>query len=311
MITCLGLSPALDVTYLLPHLEVGEIHRPREVLRLAGGKAFNLARAATKLGASARVIAPLGGRIGSLIHALALDAGIGVAPVQSAHESRSCVTVASSDDGKLTEFYESAAPLSSAELAALKQEVERYSRRGEWLSLSGSVPAEVDLDWLVVVLQNATAAGVHVAVDTHGAALAAVVADVSPALLKINRSEAVGLLGCADDVELAFLAGSIRDRTGGVVVVTDGVDGSIALNEEGSFRVLPDPSIGRYPVGSGDSFLGGMLSELSQGADLERSLRTAAAAATANAAVPGAALFDLDHFQQVRDRLTVVGVRSE
>ena len=67
MITCLGLSPALDVTYLLDRVEIGAIHRPREVIRLAGGKAFNVARAVDTLGARVRVIAPLGGDVGRLV----------------------------------------------------------------------------------------------------------------------------------------------------------------------------------------------------------------------------------------------------
>ena len=68
---------------------------------------------------------------------------------------------------------------------------------------------------------------------------------------------------------------------------------------------LPDVH-GHYPVGSGDSFLGGLLTELDRGASLVDGLRTAAAAGAANALVPGpgrfAAVVGRTSWPQVRSR---------
>ena len=43
MITVAGLSPSLDLTYLVDSLRLGAIHRPTAVVRCAGGKALNMA----------------------------------------------------------------------------------------------------------------------------------------------------------------------------------------------------------------------------------------------------------------------------
>ena len=52
---------------------------------------------------------------------------------------------------------------------------------------------------------------------------------------------------------------------------------------------------GHYPVGSGDAFLGGLLTELDRGASLVAALRTAIAAGAANALVPGPGRFAAEH----------------
>ena len=56
----LGLTPALDVVYVLDEVRLGAIHRPPVVIKSAGGKSLNVARALARLGMPARAIAPLG-----------------------------------------------------------------------------------------------------------------------------------------------------------------------------------------------------------------------------------------------------------
>lgn len=143
MITVLLLSPALDVSYLVERVEVGSIHRPSTVLRAAGGKGFNLARAARLLGATVTVVAPLGGQIGSLVASLAAAEGIAVAAVEVAGETRSCVTIA--DGAGLTEFYETAMPLDQQEQSRVLAALSALPAEG-WTVLSGSMPATIDRD---------------------------------------------------------------------------------------------------------------------------------------------------------------------
>ena len=49
---------------------------------------------------------------------------------------------------------------------------------------------------------------------------------------------------------------------------------------------------GRYPVGSGDAFLAGLVTALDRGDDWEGALRLGLGAATANAEMPGAGKLD-------------------
>lgn len=301
MITALLLSPALDVTYLLDTVELGAIHRPREVIRLPGGKGLNLARAASTLGGAARVVAPLGGGIGDTVARLAREAGVEMIVVPAPGETRTCVTVVG-DDGVHTEFYEPTTGVDDAALAGVLAAVSSLDAGG-WTALSGSVPATLDPAQLAGLLAGRVAAGDRLAVDTHGGALAAVLDAVSPAVVKVNRSEAAGYLGA--DADALTLAGALHERTGGLAVVTDGVHGAAAVDGSGAHRAAPYPRPGRYAVGSGDSFLAGLLVALESGADPADALTLASAAAAANTARPGAASFAPDDVATARSLVRV------
>ncbi len=285
MITCLGLSPALDVTYGVPTLEVGGIHRPEWKVALAGGKSLNVARAIHTLGGRVCAIAPLGGAIGDDIRSSLDAAGVLVEPVAAGEATRMCVSVVDATDGRITEFYERALELDDASWEAVRAALGRV--RTGWLAVSGSVPPSRAAS-LAGELAAAVYRGVRLAVDLRGEALAAVLARTRPALVKVNRVEAEEAVGAGDLVELAA---RLRERGAEVAVVTDGAAGSLGIDAGGAWRVTPPP-VGRYTVGAGDSFLAGLLLALDGGIALPEALRSASAVAAANTLRPGAALFD-------------------
>lgn len=285
MITCLGLSPALDVSYGVPALEVGGIHRPEWKLALPGGKSLNVARALHTLGGRVRAIAPLGGAVGDGIREALDELGVLVEPVPASEATRMCVSVVDAADGRITEFYERVPELDDAAWAAVALALARV--RTGWLAVSGSVP-DARADALASALADAADRGVRIAVDLRGAALAAVLARTRPQLVKVNRAEAEEAVGAG---ELGALAGRLRERGAAVAIVTDGASGSLGMDAEGAWRVT-SPPVGRYTVGAGDTFLAGLLLALDGGIALPEALRSASAVAAANTLRPGAAVFD-------------------
>ncbi|MGC3954778.1 MAG: PfkB family carbohydrate kinase [Propionicimonas sp.] len=300
MIACLGLSPALDLSYGLPAVEVGRIHRPQWVVELAGGKSLNVARALAVLGTPARAIAPLGGPVGAGMAETLAAAGIEVDRVPVA-ATRRCVSAFSEADGSVTEFYEPALPLDEPAWQGLSAAVDRVA--DGWLAVSGSVPAD-RVTSLAGLLAGASARGVRVALDVHGPALAAVLASTAVAVVKVNRDEAAELLGEGD---AAGLAAGLRQAGAGLAVVTDGPRGAVAASAAGRLRAVPGER-GRYTVGSGDCFLAGLLHGLARAAELGDALTLATAAAAANTREPGAARFSRE---QVEQALPGVTLRSE
>jgi 1-phosphofructokinase/tagatose 6-phosphate kinase len=75
-------------------------------------------------------------------------------------------------------------------------------------------------------------------------------------------------------------------------VLTDGRFGSFGKSADGTFRVPAPSRLGRFPVGSGDSFLGGLVASLDRGDGFGDALRIAAAAGAANALLPGPGVLD-------------------
>jgi len=298
VITCLGLSPALDVTYGVAALEPGAIHRPEWKVALPGGKSLNVARAVHALGGRVRAIAPLGGSIGDGIRAALDDDGVIVDPIPASEPTRMCVSVVDASDGRITEFYEHVPELDDTAWAAVVASLARV--RTGWLAVSGSVPAARAVP-LAEALADAAERGVRLALDLRGEALAACLDRTRPALVKVNRVEAEEAVGAG---ELEALARGLRARGAAIAVVTDGASGSLGMDAEGAWRVS-SPSVGRYTVGAGDSFLAGLLLSLDDGIALPEALRAASAVAAANTLRPGAALFDVAEIDALAARIEV------
>jgi 1-phosphofructokinase family hexose kinase len=292
----LGLTPALDVVYVLDAVVPGSIHRPPVVLKSAGGKSLNVARALARLGRPVRAVAPLGGHVGALVRDLLAEAGVAADVIETGVETRLCVTACDTGAARLTEFYE---PVESVGLPAERLTAELTERLGlirpgEWLTVSGAAPRDLDTAVLAGVLASARARGVRVALDTHGPALGALLRLASPDLVKVNRAEAAELTGAASAAEGARALAALG---GAIAVVTDGEAGSFAATPDG-YEVAQPPvdEPGSYPVGSGDCFLAGLVAGLDGDEPLSRdrleaALALAARIAAANARQPGAAVF--------------------
>lgn len=287
MITVAGLSPSLDLTYLLPTLRLGEIQRTSQVVRCAGGKPLNMARAATTLGGAVTVVALLGGPTGEQVAQLLAETSLELVTVSTPYETRTCVSIASAETGDLTEVYQNAAPVPSPVWAAFATSLgAQLTQRPGWLVVNGAVPAGLDPAAIAGVITAAQRGGIRVAVDTHGPGLSAAV-QARPDVVKINRIEASTLLNAAPTDDLMTMAAEIQLRTDGLVVLTDGRRAVAAVDGHRRLRADLPPASGHYPVGSGDSFLGGLVVELDRGAPTEQGLRTAVAAGVANTLVPG------------------------
>ena len=303
MITFVALSPSVDVTYLVDEFVEGGTFRPTAVFRAAGGKALNAARAARVLGASVRAVAILGGSTGAFIRQDLAAVGVPVEAVVAEAETRTCVSIASAASGLLTELYEHPSAVSAEELASLRWALDRSADAG-WWAISGGMPSSVPVGELAGLVRLGHSLGQRVAIDSHGAALAAALG-ARPDLVKVNRREAAELVGGSLETDVFDLALRIRDVTGGRVVITDGVGGSIAVDDTQRWRAKKSGAVGRYAVGSGDSYLGGLLAGLDRGDAFVGALRLAAGAATANAMVPGAGVFTAEDAASIAAQVVV------
>ncbi len=304
MITVAALTPSLDLTYLLDHYALGRVHRTPGPVAVAGGKALNMARAARAVGADVAVVVLLGGPTGERVARIARAEGLGLVVVETDVETRTCVSVAAADTGELTEIYEDSPGVPAAELDRMQAEVvAALARRTGWLSISGRGPTGAG-DAVPTLVRSGVAIGASVAVDTHGESLSGAVA-AGPALLKINRAEAAEVLELPEDGDLGAMAAELHRRSGAEVVLTDATAGAVTAGADGVWRVGASERRGRYAVGSGDSFLGGLLAGLDEGRALAESVRLGTGCGVANALVPGQGHFDVAVARAVAEEVTL------
>lgn len=286
-----SLNAAIDKLAVVDRLEPGRIHRPDLLSVVPGGKALNAIRAARCLAVPAEVVAVIAGHAGSWIVDQLEARGIRGSFVRVDGESRTCLSVLDRSTGELTEFYEAGVVLAeerwSSVEATLRDALSREPDTAVVL-LAGSLPPGAPVDAYRRLADNASQLGARVAIDIGGEPLAAAL-EARPWLVKINAAEASATTGLptTDRFEVAAAARRLIDDGAEHALVTMGVDGAVLVTTTGAWSVGRTPEIGPYSVGSGDAMIGGLIAALTRGEDLSSALQHGAAAATANALVPG------------------------
>jgi tagatose 6-phosphate kinase len=301
-----GPNLSIDQTVVVPRLWLGEIHRVPEIVRLAGGKGANVARAARILGADPLLVGFVGGSLGDVLAAYLRADGIASDLVRTAGETRVCFSIADASSGLQTEFYEAGAPTTPAECARLLEVAAAHAGRHGWMVVTGSLPRGAPEDLYARLVALAHDHGARVLLDARGAALAQGVA-ARPDVIKINRGELAELAGAplSSLAECALVARACTVAPGGAVVVTDGAAGAAIVTDAEAWQVTPPPVEARSPVGSGDSAAAAIVLALERGEDLLAAVRWGVAAGTANALHAGAARFTRAEAEHVLAECTV------
>ena len=293
-----SLNPAIDKVAAVDRLEPGRIHRPELLAMVPGGKALNAVRVARTLGAAADIVAVVAGHAGAWVVEQLAARGIPGWFVTLEGETRTCLSVLDRDTGRLTEFYEPGLDLPDDQWGAVEgalQDALADRPSATVVLLAGSLPPGAPADAYRRLATRASTAGARVVVDVGGAPLAAAL-EAGPWLVKINAAEAAATTGLltADRHEVATSARRLIRDGAQQALVTMGVEGAVLVTDAGAWSVGRVPEVGRFSVGSGDALVGGFVAALARGEDLATALRYGAAAATANALMPGQGELDPD-----------------
>ena len=309
MIVCLAANPSIDKLFEVERLVKGDIHRPLGFVQTAGGKGLNAARAAHALGGDVRAVALLRGHAGKWLEEQLTAEGVTGVHVWAHGENRSSLSVADRETGGLTVFYEHGAVVPAAAWTELMHAAASLFGEARWLTISGSLPRGAPDDGYRDLVAESRAAGLRVAVDAEGDRLRLAL-EAGPDIVKVNAAEARELLGVptARHEEALAAARKLRDLAGG-----DGHAGLVTRGAEGVVLAAPDGTLyegllyvrGRYPVGSGDAFLAGLVTGLDRGLGWDEALCLALGAATANAEIPGAGKLDAGRAQELASQAEV------
>ena len=300
-------NPAWDVTYEVPALVPGAVHRVARVHRRLGGKGVNVARVLQAAGHDAVAIMP--GPAG-----LAAQAGLPQArlsesrrsearPSEHGHDTAAggaCLAcdvvpglpairqtlVVQGGDGVTTSLWEPGAEPEPGTGPALSGRVRAWLRpdgpaRG--LAVSGSLPPGLDAGLPAALATLAVAVAVPAVVDTSGEALrrAALVRGV---VLKPNAAELTQLTGrdCHDVAEATGAARTLLAGGPRAVVVTLGASGLVAVADDSAWHGRLGESLAGNPTGAGDAAAAALIAGLAAGASWPRivadSVATSAAA---------------------------------
>ena len=295
VILCVAANPSIDKLFEVERVIPGAIHRPDGFVQVPGGKGLNVARAAHSLGADVHATGILGGHAGRwLAEALAAE-GVQGTFAWIDGETRASLSVADRESGGLTEFYERGDDIGADGWERLEEVARSVLPGRSWMTMSGNLPPGAPDDGYARLVAMAHESGVRAALDARERALAEGI-DARPDIVKVNDEEAGWLLGTtvASLKDARIAAEALRERVGveGAGIVTCGAEGALIAGPSGETLHGRLYAKGPYPVGSGDAFLGGLVTALERGDPWSDAIALALGAAAANAEIPGAGRLD-------------------
>jgi 1-phosphofructokinase family hexose kinase len=307
-------NPAIDVTYRVDRLVLGEVCRIGTVAERPGGKGVNVARVLTQLGEPVLVTGLSGGPGGAALAADLNRRGIPVDMVDAVPDIRRTLVIQESD-GTITSLWEPGrAPVQPNEAArALMDKVVSLLDRARAVVVSGSLPIAMDPELPGQIAAAAAAAGVPALVDVGGAVLQAA-ARIGGAVLTPNADELDELLGW-HTADLASAALAVRqivapDGPAPAVVLTRGPDGLAAVLPGATLVARPPHVVDGNPTGAGDAVSAALARHVASASSWDRvdwheALADAAALSAAAVCRPVAGEIDDDAYRQWRGEVTV------
>lgn len=284
MIVTVTPNPSIDRTVTVAALEIGEINRAVSSRVDPGGKGVNVARALSANGSDTLAVLPLGGPDGRLLATLLCDAGVRHLEVALSGATRTNVAIVD-PGGVTTKVNEPGPALSSDELAALQSTILSSTNDTDWLALCGSLPPGAPDSWFADLI---AAHPGPVAVDASGTGFTEAVA-AGPDLIKPNHEELEELVGRTLPTlgDVLDAAHSVVKGGVGLVVVSLGSDGALAVTAEGHWFAAAAVENPLSTVGAGDCLLAGLLQSLESGATPGVAIASAVAWGSAAVSLPG------------------------
>lgn len=275
MIVVVTPNPALDLTWHVPAYTPGESHRADAARVRAGGKGLNVARVAHAQGAAVHAVTTSGGATGAEFAAELSRSGVPHTLVPVRAETRRSIAVVD-DAGVATVVNERGTAPDPEELRRLRDAV--AATTPSVLVVSGSVAPGTPDELIPELLARARERGAVTIADTSGPALWAA-AEAGADVLKPNREELEAATGTVDPLSGAR---ALLARGAGLVLVSCGADGMLAIRREDALRALPPERLRGNPTGAGDAAVAAVAVALAARPDLLRHdpgalLRTAVA----------------------------------
>lgn len=298
MITVVGFSPAVDVTYTLEKLVPGASQRIKTKTSKAGGKSVNVASVLTTLGATNKVLLPLGGPSGEFIAEDLAQRHISLIKLPITNPTRTCIAIVAKE---ATVLNEPASSLTDLEYSQFEELVIKESMGSEIVVFSGSIPADYSKERFAKLIQSVKTESTRVLVDCSGDWLVTA-ARAGADFLKPNESEIAEVF---PNLSAEQGLNQLLELGASSVYLSLGEGGGRYKDNQADLLVQV-PKLSGNATGAGDAFVAGFAFALEQDLTLENGLIMASACAGAAVANDTAGEVDLDLVQSLKTQVKVV-----
>lgn len=299
VILTLTINPAIDRTMTVDKLVFEDRGYILSRSEAAGGRGINASHVIHTFGGKTLALTTSGGEVGKRMEQSLAKMGFPYEVVRVAADGRVNLTI-SDQQGLTAKLNERGAPLTAAEVDAVRKLVEDRLKKASWLMLCGSLQPGVPAEFYADIIQVAKKHEVKTLLDTDGDALLRAI-EANPTVITPNQPEAERLLGRAILTRTQSLDALNRIRAMGpeTVILSLGARGALATGADGSFEILPPRIDALCPIGAGDAMAAAFLWALEKKKTFPDALRWAVATGTATAALPGTNFPNMDQTKAI------------
>ncbi|MDO8670691.1 MAG: 1-phosphofructokinase [Dehalococcoidia bacterium] len=312
MIITLTLNPAMDKTVFLDRLVVGEVNRAKESLIDPGGKGINVSRVIRELGQESLAMGFVSGSVGRFVEHALNDRGIFDDFIHTPGQTRTNIEIVEQGRGVTTNINDTGPTTDPKFVKALRARLHAHLTFGSWLVVAGSVPPGIEPDVYAGFIDFAKKLGANTILDADGTPLVLGVA-AGPTMIKPNWRELEALVGrlIADEADVFTAAMNLHERGIEYVVVSMGKQGSIAICNEGKWKVISPQIKVVSTTGAGDSLVAGIVLSLAGGKPFVEGLRLGTAAGAATALAPGTQLCKKEDVDRLIPQVQIIPLSDE
>jgi 1-phosphofructokinase family hexose kinase len=256
----------------------------------AGGKGTNLSRVFAEMGGQTTATGFLGGGAGAAVRRVLDLQGVVSDFIEVVGETRTNVSVEDGSGQPPTTYNAKGPMISDHEYRDLLAKVDQLAPGASWVCMGGSLPPGCRVDSFRDIIEIAHKHGRKVLLDADGDPCREGI-KAAPHFIKPNAKEASRLLGRPIETEAEAIAGARELQAmlqpDAIVVISRGENGAVLAGPQGIYVGHSAPVEAKSTIGSGDSFLGGMLWAMEEGQPLTEAFRWGLAAGAATATTDG------------------------
>lgn len=282
MINTITLNPSLDYIVKVDSFKVDSLNRIEEERIYAGGKGINVSIVLKNLGVENTALGYVAGFTGDEILRQIKNHGVNCDFVKL-ENGFSRINVKLKSDGE-TEINGSGPEITEENLKILYEKLSCLTK-GDYLILSGSIPASVPDDIYENIMNRLLDTGVEFIVDATKELLLKVL-KYKPFLIKPNHHELAEMFNVElkDDEDIIKYGKKLQEMGAKNVLISMAGDGAILLPENGEAikREVPK-GILKNSVGAGDSMVAGFLCGYLKNKDIDEAFKMGIATGSASA----------------------------
>ncbi len=282
MIYTVTFNPSLDYYIQVNNIKSGMVNRTTSERLAVGGKGLNVSLALKELGEDTLALGFIAGFTGDAIDEKVRRLGLPHDFIKVGGQSRINVKIKSNTE---TDINGSGAQISLNDINKLIRKLKTLLTQGDWLIVSGSVPAGLDENTYADLLKKLKSIkDINVVVDACGKLLTQTL-KYKPFLIKPNIYEMCEIFGLSSIPDLEGIyacARKLQEDGARNVIVSMGSSGAVMVTEtKQSMYVRAARSQLVNSVGAGDSMIAGFIHEYIKSGNYFSALNFATAAGSA------------------------------